>query len=177
MLTISIVLRPQIHLHYFHFLLSDLDGALCGSTKHTIDVNQPFLSGAFRKWVSHRFQWISPRSLHRQPDPSPHDAIYHYSIYRAFTWPHFRWLHQPIYNLVRCFHLSLAPLLTQCSFRRWTFYVFIIWLGAMLAATFSIPETYHPVLLARKAAALRKSTGNEKYYSALERANTSKCLP
>jgi hypothetical protein len=47
----------------------------------------------------------------------------------------------------------------------------------MLVATFSIPETYHPVLLARKAAALRKSTGNDNYYSASERANTARSIP
>ena len=47
----------------------------------------------------------------------------------------------------------------------------------MLLATFFIPETYHPVLLARKAASLRKSTGNENYYSASERANAEKSVP
>ncbi len=46
----------------------------------------------------------------------------------------------------------------------------------MLIATFSIPETYHPVLLARKAATLRNSTGNGHYYSASERENAAKSI-
>jgi hypothetical protein len=39
-----------------------------------------------------------------------------------------------------------------------------------------VPETFHPVLLARKAEALRKSTGNSSYHSASELARASRPL-
>ena len=54
-------------------------------------------------------------------------------------------------------------------FRRWTFYVLIIWSAVMLAliAAF-VPETYHPVLLRHKAIKLRKETGEEKWKAPIE---------
>ncbi|PVH81274.1 multidrug resistance protein [Cadophora sp. DSE1049] len=59
---------------------------------------------------------------------------------------------------------------------RWTFYVLLIWTGLTLVSLILVPETYHPVLLARKAAAVRESTQNDNYYSASERANASKSI-
>jgi len=48
--------------------------------------------------------------------------------------------------------------------------------GAAFIAVLFVPETYHPVLLARKAAAVRESTGNSAYYSASQLANAQKSV-
>ncbi|KAI4721507.1 MFS general substrate transporter [Aureobasidium sp. EXF-10727] len=57
---------------------------------------------------------------------------------------------------------------------RWTFYVLLIWSGGMLAAIiFLVPETYHPVLLRRKAIKLRKDTGNPAWRAPIENMNKS----
>ncbi|CAD0027105.1 unnamed protein product [Aureobasidium pullulans] len=57
---------------------------------------------------------------------------------------------------------------------RWTFYVLLIWSGIMLAAiVFLVPETYHPVLLRRKAIKLRKDTGNLAWRAPIENMNKS----
>lgn len=60
--------------------------------------------------------------------------------------------------------------------RRWLFYLQIIWSGVLLICLLFMPETFHPVLLARKAKALRKSTGNNEYHSASELARKEKTL-
>ncbi|PPQ90717.1 hypothetical protein CVT25_005025 [Psilocybe cyanescens] len=46
---------------------------------------------------------------------------------------------------------------------RWIYWVLFILLGVSFALTLFIPETLAPVLLRRKAEALRKSTGDERY--------------
>ncbi|KAG9988071.1 MFS general substrate transporter, partial [Aureobasidium melanogenum] len=57
---------------------------------------------------------------------------------------------------------------------RWTFYVLLIWSGGMLAAiVFLVPETYHPVLLRKKAIKLRKDTGNPAWRAPIENMNKS----
>ncbi|KAG9577133.1 MFS general substrate transporter, partial [Aureobasidium melanogenum] len=57
---------------------------------------------------------------------------------------------------------------------RWTFYVLLIWSGGMLAAIiFLVPETYHPVLLRKKAIKLRKDTGNPAWRAPIENMNKS----
>ncbi|EHK96626.1 putative drug/proton antiporter YHK8 [Glarea lozoyensis 74030] len=58
---------------------------------------------------------------------------------------------------------------------RWSFYVLLIWTGVMLACVLLVPETYHPILLSKKAAALRKST-KRQYHSASDKARASKSL-
>lgn len=58
--------------------------------------------------------------------------------------------------------------------RRWTFYVLLIWSGAMLGAiVLLVPETYHPVLLRRKALKLRKETGDERWKAPIEHMDRS----
>lgn len=48
---------------------------------------------------------------------------------------------------------------------RWTEYIEAIFTFAVFVlCIFALPETYHPVLLKRKAARLRKETGNENLY-------------
>lgn len=47
---------------------------------------------------------------------------------------------------------------------RWTYYAMAIWGGVLLCCTILlVPETYHPVCLRRKAALLRKQTGDDRY--------------
>lgn len=52
---------------------------------------------------------------------------------------------------------------------RWLFWILTIFAGVCwLQIVFTIPETYSPVLLAKKAKEIRKRTGNEKYHAAIE---------
>lgn len=56
---------------------------------------------------------------------------------------------------------------------RWVFWVLSMFAGfCFLLTVFVIPETYAPVLLVRKAEAIRQKTGDERYTAALERQNT-----
>lgn len=66
--------------------------------------------------------------------------------------------------------------MTDCSTRRWCFYVQIIWATIILVCVLITPETFPPVLLSRKAAKLRKETGNNGYYSASEKTRAEKSL-
>ena len=60
------------------------------------------------------------------------------------------------------------------SYRRWSFYVLLIWafIQWMLVCLF-IPETYHPVLLRNKARKLRKESGDERWWAPIEKLNRS----
>lgn len=75
---------------------------------------------------------------------------------------------------------TIGPLIggfiNQFTNWRWTFYILLIWSGVMFICVLLVPETYHPVLLARKAASLRKETGNEAYRSASEIASAQKSV-
>jgi multidrug resistance protein len=52
---------------------------------------------------------------------------------------------------------------------RWLFYVLAIFAGSCLALiVFTLPETYAPIILRNKARALRKSTGDDRYYAPIE---------
>ncbi|KAH9044785.1 MFS general substrate transporter [Lactarius pseudohatsudake] len=52
---------------------------------------------------------------------------------------------------------------------RWIFWVLTMFAGVCFVAIFfTLPETYGPVLLARKAQRIRKETGDERYYAPLE---------
>jgi multidrug resistance protein len=57
---------------------------------------------------------------------------------------------------------------------RWLYRVFIIWTFVLaLAIILLVPETYSAVLLRKKAKRLRKSTGDNRYYAPIERAQKS----
>ncbi|KAF1936254.1 MFS general substrate transporter [Clathrospora elynae] len=57
---------------------------------------------------------------------------------------------------------------------RWCFYVLIIWSGVQLCLiVLFVPETYHPVLLRRKAIRLRKETGNPEWIAPIEKMDRS----
>ncbi|KAF4635841.1 hypothetical protein G7Y89_g2250 [Cudoniella acicularis] len=51
---------------------------------------------------------------------------------------------------------------------RWTFWVGLIVAGATLPPLFSLPETYGPILLAKRAAKLRKTTNNPNIFAPIE---------
>ncbi|RAL07593.1 MFS transporter, partial [Aspergillus homomorphus CBS 101889] len=73
---------------------------------------------------------------------------------------------------------ELGPLvggfINQYTTWRWTFYVLLIWTGALLALIFLfVPETYHPVLLRRKAQRLRDETGDERWQAPIEKLQRS----
>ncbi|OJI85895.1 hypothetical protein ABZX51_001243 [Aspergillus tubingensis] len=64
--------------------------------------------------------------------------------------------------------------INQFTTWRWTFYVLLIWTGVLLVLIgFFVPETYHPVLLRRKAQQLRKETGDDRWIAPIEMLNRS----
>lgn len=73
---------------------------------------------------------------------------------------------------------SLGPLIggfiNQYINWRWTFYVLLIWSGGMLASiVMFVPETYHPIMLKKKAQKMRKDTGEERWKAPLEKSTKS----
>ncbi|KAJ5504477.1 hypothetical protein N7463_007351 [Penicillium fimorum] len=57
---------------------------------------------------------------------------------------------------------------------RWTFYVLLIWTGVLLVSMILlVPETYHPVLLRRKAQKLRQDTGDIRWKAPIEKLQRS----
>ncbi|KAJ5375182.1 hypothetical protein N7517_007188 [Penicillium concentricum] len=57
---------------------------------------------------------------------------------------------------------------------RWTFYVLLIWTGMLLISIILlVPETYHPVLLRRKAQKLRQETGDIRWKAPIEKLQRS----
>lgn len=67
---------------------------------------------------------------------------------------------------------SLGPVLSGAFNKdsyRWPFIVMMIVSSVLLGlVTFTVPESYKPVLLIRKARRLRKETGDDRYYAPLE---------
>ncbi|RAL13079.1 MFS transporter [Aspergillus homomorphus CBS 101889] len=62
----------------------------------------------------------------------------------------------------------LGGLINSFASWRWSFYCLLIWssVQCLLVLCF-VPETYHPVLLRRKARRLRKETGDERWKTVL----------
>ncbi|KAL5627305.1 hypothetical protein BROUX41_003458 [Berkeleyomyces rouxiae] len=57
---------------------------------------------------------------------------------------------------------------------RWTYYMLLIWAGVLLVLIgLFVPETYHPVLLRKKAQRLRQSTGDPRWLASTERQHMS----
>ncbi|KAJ3797237.1 MFS general substrate transporter [Lentinula aff. detonsa] len=68
----------------------------------------------------------------------------------------------------------IAGFINQNTNWRWTYRVLIIWSFTQTIALFTlVPETYVPVLRKRKAANLRKSTGDQNYWAPVDRSNLS----
>ncbi|KAI9818934.1 MAG: hypothetical protein M1827_007756 [Pycnora praestabilis] len=64
--------------------------------------------------------------------------------------------------------------INQYTTWRWSFYILLIWSGVMLGLIMLfVPETYHPVLLRRKAQKLRKETGNDHWKAPIEKMTRS----
>ncbi|GEQ69350.1 hypothetical protein JCM33374_g3021 [Metschnikowia sp. JCM 33374] len=63
----------------------------------------------------------------------------------------------------------ISGLICQNISYRWQFRVMCIWSGLMtILVLIFVPETYEPILLKRKAKRLRKTTGDQRYYAAIE---------
>lgn len=57
---------------------------------------------------------------------------------------------------------------------RWTFWFMIIWAGLLLVLlALFVPETYHPIMLRRKAQRLRKETGDDRWRAPIEMSDKS----
>ncbi|KAK0617352.1 major facilitator superfamily domain-containing protein [Immersiella caudata] len=57
---------------------------------------------------------------------------------------------------------------------RWTHYIVLIESAVLIVSLwFFVPETYHPVLLTRKAQNLRRTTGNPNFYAPTEKMTRS----
>ena len=68
----------------------------------------------------------------------------------------------------------IGGFINQYTNWRWSFYVLLIWAGVLwVAIIFLVPETYHPVLLKRKAEKLRKETGDPNYKAPMEKLDKS----
>ncbi|KAF9884709.1 hypothetical protein FE257_001338 [Aspergillus nanangensis] len=64
--------------------------------------------------------------------------------------------------------------INQYTTWRWTFYVLLIWTGVLLVSLIVfVPETYHPVLLRRKAQKIRAETGDDRWKAPIEKLNRS----
>lgn len=68
----------------------------------------------------------------------------------------------------------IGNFINQFATWRWSFYVLLIWAGVMLVLiTLIIPETYHPVLLRRKAIKVRDETGDKRWHAPIEKMDKS----
>lgn len=79
----------------------------------------------------------------------------------------------------RCFYLRMYSS-RELRVKKWRDSDFvlcstvIIWSGVQLCLiTLFVPETYHPVLLRRKAIRLRKETGNTEWIAPIEKMDRS----
>ncbi|KAF7322160.1 RNA polymerase II-associated protein [Mycena kentingensis (nom. inval.)] len=69
---------------------------------------------------------------------------------------------------------SIASFMNQNLDWRWTYRVSLIWMFVETLAMFLfVPESYAPVLIKRKAARLRKETGDDNYWAPLEKSDVS----
>ncbi|KAH7312401.1 major facilitator superfamily domain-containing protein [Stachybotrys elegans] len=57
---------------------------------------------------------------------------------------------------------------------RWTFYVLLIWAFVLLVAiAVLVPETYHPIILRKKAQKMREQTGDDRWHGPGEKVQRS----
>ncbi|KAI9736545.1 MAG: hypothetical protein M1818_006056 [Claussenomyces sp. TS43310] len=73
---------------------------------------------------------------------------------------------------------TMGPLIggfiNQYAYWRWTYYVLLIWSGVIFALIiFFVPETYHPVLLKKKAQKIRQETGDDRWRAPIEKLEKS----
>ncbi|OAL32814.1 hypothetical protein AYO20_07771 [Fonsecaea nubica] len=68
----------------------------------------------------------------------------------------------------------IGGLINQFTTWRWTFYMLLIWTGVLLVLViFFVPETYHKVLLKKRAQQKRKDTGDSQWYAPIEKLDRS----
>ncbi|KAF7308192.1 MFS domain-containing protein [Mycena chlorophos] len=69
---------------------------------------------------------------------------------------------------------AVAGFINQNLDWRWTFRICLVWMFCeLIAILLFVPESYAPVLLKRKAARLRKETGDDNHWAPLDRRETS----
>ncbi|KAJ8142707.1 hypothetical protein OY671_004166 [Metschnikowia pulcherrima] len=92
--------------------------------------------------------------LKHDQDEELHKALILYSV-SPFIGPGLG----PIISGLVCQHINY----------RWQFKIMCVWSGLMtLLVLLFVPETYEPILLRRKAKRMRKTTGDERYFSPIE---------
>lgn len=90
----------------------------------------------------------------RPPDKHLGNALIMYSV-SPFIGPSIG----PLVAGYVCMHLDF----------RWVFYIMLMMLTAIcLLVIVVVPETYEPVLIKRKAQRIRRETGDDRYYAAIE---------
>ncbi|KAK3381349.1 major facilitator superfamily domain-containing protein [Podospora didyma] len=68
----------------------------------------------------------------------------------------------------------MGGLINTYTYWRWTHYFLLIWSFSLLVGVaLFVPETYHPVLLKRKAHRIRKETGDERWKAPMEKSSRS----
>ncbi|KAK4111287.1 MFS general substrate transporter [Canariomyces notabilis] len=68
----------------------------------------------------------------------------------------------------------IGGLINTYTHWRWTHYVLLIWAGVLLLSiALFVPETYHPILLKRKAQRLRRETGDDRWRAPIEKSTKS----
>lgn len=68
----------------------------------------------------------------------------------------------------------IGNFVNQYASWRWSYYLLLIWAATMLVLIiFFIPETYHPVVLRRKAGQIRRETGDERWHGPIEKMHRS----
>ncbi|KAI0456838.1 major facilitator superfamily domain-containing protein [Xylaria acuta] len=86
-----------------------------------------------------------------------------------------------VYLLIPLLGAAVGPILggfiAEYTTWRWMFWSTSIFQGVMIAVSFDVfKETFGPLILKRRAARLRKETGNEQYYTQFERQTSEQSL-
>jgi hypothetical protein len=150
--------------------------SLCCFEKHADSSGRSVFQWSIRKCFSRCCRWNCGGPLPSPKAVDTDDYLHGCAFCGTCPWAFFGGVYQFLRLLVRNICRFTGYFDTDLEHRRWSFYVLLIWAGVILACVLFVPETFHPVLLSRKAAALRKRTGDSQYYSASELARTSKPL-
>ncbi|KAI0966662.1 major facilitator superfamily domain-containing protein [Xylaria arbuscula] len=86
-----------------------------------------------------------------------------------------------VYLLIPLLGAAVGPILggfiAEYTTWRWMFWATSIFQGVMIAVSFDVfRETFGPLILNKRAARLRKETGNERYYTQYQRLNGEKSV-
>ncbi|KAI0403161.1 major facilitator superfamily domain-containing protein [Xylaria palmicola] len=86
-----------------------------------------------------------------------------------------------VYLLIPLLGAAVGPIIggfiAQYTTWRWMFWSTSIFQGVMIVVSFDVfQETFGPLILKRRAARLRKETGNERYYTEFERQTSQQSV-